>query len=162
MKKVIWIFIIILVAIIISGILIFYSIFGNNKYDLKNISNMQRQNILLFLNCEEISDEIELTEMQIPKAYKDIYYEIYFQTNNNRVKEYISDAETNLYGIDIKGLKNNNYRCVIYRKDNKSIELFESIANRKEINNIKNEDTNEAITKKNEPLYLSSEIRSTF
>lgn len=146
MKKIICFFIIV-IAIIISGILVFYSILGNNRYDLKNISYIQKQNIILFLNCEEISDEIELIEMQIPKEYKDIYYEIYFKTNNNKVKEYISKAETDVYSIDFKELNNNYYSCIVYRKDDKSIELFESIANKNAINNLKNEDTNETVVK---------------
>lgn len=160
MKKILWIFIIILIAIIIVGTLLFYNTFGNNRYDLKNISEFQKQNILLFLNCDEISDEIELIEMQIPKVYKDIYYEIYLKTNSNKVKDYILKAETDLYHIDVKELKNNNYCCVINRKDSKSIELLESIANRNVINNSKNEITNEITIKNNEPQDVTQKINN--
>lgn len=158
MKKILWVFIIILIAIIIGGIFIFYNIFSHNRYDLKNITEFQKQNMILFLNCEEISDEIELIEMQIPKAYKDIYYEIYLKTTNNKVREYISKAETDLYNIDVKELKKNNYCCVINRKDSKSIELLESIANRNVINNPKNEISNGTIIKNNEPQDITQKI----
>lgn len=64
-----------------------------------------------------------------------IYYEIYFKTNNNKVKEYISKAETDVYSTDFKELNNNYYSCVVYRKDDKSIELSETIANKNAILN---------------------------
>ena len=158
MKKVICIIVGILIILFVIGNIMFFNIFGNDKYDLKSISDLQKQNIILFLNCEEITDEIELTEMQIPKVYKDIYYEIYLKTNNNKVKEYVSKAETDVYSIDIKEFKNNIYCCVINRKDSKSIELFESVANRNVINNTKNEDTNETIVKNAEPQNITQRI----
>ena len=158
MKKIIGIVIGILIIVFIIGNIVLFNIFGNTRYSLKNISDMQKQNIILFLNCEEISDDIELTEMQIPKVYKDIYYEIYLKTDNNKLKEYVSKAKTDVYSIDIKKLKNNNYCCIVNRKDGKSIELFESIANRNVTNNPKNEDTNENITKKTEPQDITQRI----
>ncbi len=158
MKKVICIIVGILIILFVIGNIMFFNIFGNDKYDLKSISDLQKQNIILFLNCEEITDEIELTEMQIPKVYKDIYYEIYLKTNNNKVKEYVSKAETDVYSIDIKEFKNNIYCCVINRKDSKSIELFESVVNRNVINNTKNEDTNETIVKNAEPQNITQRI----
>lgn len=158
MKKVIYIIVGILIILFVIGNIIFFNIFGNDKYDLKNISDLQKQNIILFLNCEEISDEIELTEMQIPKVYKDIYYEIYLKTDNNKVKEYISKAETDIYSLDIKEFKNNSYCCIINRKDSKSIELFESIANRNVFNNSENTSTNETNVKNNEPQDMTKKI----
>ena len=158
MKKVIYIIVGILIILFVIGNIMFFNIFGNDKYDLKNISDLQKQNIILFLNCQEISDEIELTEMQIPKVYKDIYYEIYLQTDNNKVKEYISKAETDVYSIDIKEFKNNSYCCVINRKDSKSIELFESIANRNVINTSENASPNETNVKNIEPQDMTQKI----
>lgn len=158
MKKIIVIVIAILVILFIIGNIVIFNIFGNERYDLKNISDTQKQNIILLLNCQEISDEIELIEMQIPKIYKDIYYEIYLKTDNNKVKEYISKAETDVYSIDIKELKNNSYCCVINRKDSKSIELFESIANRNVINNFENVSPNETNVKNIEAQEMTQKI----
>ena len=158
MKKIIVIVIAILVFLFIIGNIVIFNIFGNERYDLKNISDTQKQNIILLLNCQEISDEIELIEMQIPKIYKDIYYEIYLKTDNNKVKEYISKAETDVYSIDIKELKNNSYCCVINRKDSKSIELFESIANRNVINNSEKVSPNETNVKNIEAQEMTQKI----
>ena len=121
MKKIIWIFIVILIFMIIGGILIIYSVFGNNRYNLKNISDSQKEEIMELLNCTEISKEIKLNEMQVPKEYRDIYYQIYFETNNKDIKKYIIVSD--IYGRDLKELKNNNYCCTIYRNDDKSIDI---------------------------------------
>ena len=125
MKKIIWIFIVILIFMIIGGILIIYSVFGNNRYNLKNISDSQKEEIMELLNCTEISKEIKLNEMQVPKEYRDIYYQIYFETNNKDIKKYIIASD--IYGRDLKELKNNNYCCTIYRNDDKSIDILEVI-----------------------------------
>ena len=86
MKKVIGIIIAILIILFIIGNIIFFNIFGNNKYDLKNISDNQKKEIIELLNCTEISNDIILNEMQVPKSYRDIYYQIYFETNNEDIK----------------------------------------------------------------------------
>lgn len=125
MKKVIGITIAILIVLFIVGNIIFFNIFGNNKYDLKNISDNQKKEIIELLNCTEISNDIILNEMQVPKSYRDIYYQIYFETNNVDIKKYIISSDT--YGRDLKELKNNNYCCAIYREDDKSIEILEDI-----------------------------------
>ena len=125
MKKVIGITIAILIILFIIGNIIFFNIFGNNKYDLKNISDNQKKEIIELLNCTEISKEIKLNEMQVPKTYRDIYYQVYFETNNKDIKKYVITSD--IYGRDLKELKNNNYCCAIYREDDKSIEILEEI-----------------------------------
>lgn len=155
MKKIIWILVIVIIAIFICFI---NNILGNNKYDLKSISEAQKQEIIAILNCAEISADIELIEMQIPKAYKDIYYEIYFKTDNQNIKDYVSKAETDLYGIDFKKLNKNNYRCVVYRKDDKSIDLLEAIADGKEITDFKNIQDNELNKVNNNPQDVTQKI----
>lgn len=130
MKRIVLIFIIIIIVLLIAGIVFFFNTFGNRQYDLKNISEKQKENIITILNCNEISNEIELIEMQVPKVYKDIYYEIYFKTNNKSIKDYILKNENDLYGIDLKELNDNNYCCNIYRKDDKSIDILEAIINK--------------------------------
>ena len=131
MKRIVLIFIIIIIVLLIAGIVFFFNTFGNIQYDLKNISEKQKENIITILNCNEISNEIELIEMQVPKVYKDIYYEIYFKTNNKSIKDYISaDRNDSIYGIDLKELNDNNYCCNIYRKDDKSIDILETIINK--------------------------------
>ena len=125
MKKVIGITIAILIILFIIGNIIFFNIFGNNKYDLKNISDNQKKEIIELLNCTEISNDIILNEMQVPKSYRDIYYQIYFETNNEDIKKYVIASD--IYGRDLEELKNNNYCCAIYREDDKSIETLEEI-----------------------------------
>lgn len=125
MKKVIGITIAILIILFIIGNIIFFNIFGNNKYDLKNISDNQKKEIIELLNCTEISNDIILNEMQVPKSYRDIYYQIYFETNNEDIKKYVIASD--IYGRDLEELKNNNYCCAIYREDDKSIEILEEI-----------------------------------
>ena len=125
MKKAMWIIIIFVVAIILSSICFLYNNLSNNKYDLKNISDSQKKEIIELLNCTEISNDIILNETQVPKSYRDIYYQIYFETNNEDIKKYIISSD--IYGRDLKELKNNNYCCAIYREDDKSIEILEEI-----------------------------------
>lgn len=131
MKKIIWIIIIIITILFVAASIYIYNLIGNNKYDLKSISDVKRNEIITILHCNEISNEIELMEMQIPKVYKDIYYEIYLKTDNQNIKDYVSKIETDLYGIDFKELNKNNYRCVVYRKDDKSIDILEALRNEK-------------------------------
>ena len=159
MKKIKWIIIIFIIVVIIAGICFLYNIIGNSKYDLRNISETQRQKIIELLNCAEISNDIELKELQIPKVYRDIYYNVYFKTNNKEIKEHVSkfDTHTNIYGRDLKELGNNNYCCVIYREDDKSIELLEAIANGNEIIELKNEQAVE-LTKNNNPQDVTQKI----
>ena len=128
MKRVIWIIIIVLIVLCIFGGFYLYNLLNNNKYDLKNISDSQKKEIIELLNCTEISNDIELNEMQVPKAYRDIYYQIYFETNNKDIKKYI--IASNIYGRDLKELKDNNYCCTIYRKDDKSIDILEKNINK--------------------------------
>ena len=45
--------------------------------------------------------------------------------NNKDIKKYIISSD--IYGRDLKELKNNNYCCAIYREDDKSIEILEEI-----------------------------------
>lgn len=137
MKKIKWMIIIIIIAIIIGVICFLYSILGNSKYDLKNISKNQKQEIIALLNCSEISNNIELKEMKVPKVYKDIYYNIYFKTINEDIKKYIT--ESNIYGRDLKELNNKNYCCTIYRKDDKNIDILEDIVNGSNIDSISND-----------------------
>ena len=125
MKKVIGITIAILIILFIIGNIIFFNIFGYNKYDLKNISDSQKKEIIELLNCTEILNDIDLKELQIPKTYRDIYYQVYFETNNKDIKKYVITSD--IYGRDLKELKNNNYCCAIYREDDKSIEILEEI-----------------------------------
>lgn len=125
MKKVIGITITILIILFIIGNIIFFNIFGNNTYDLKNISDNKKKEIIELLNCTEISNDIILNEMQVPKSYRDIYYQIYFETNNKDIKKYI--ITSGIYGRNLNELKNNNYCCTIFREDDKSIEILEEI-----------------------------------
>ena len=127
MKKVIWLIIIVVMALFIFGSLYLYNLFDNNKYDLKNISDSQKIEIIKLLNCSEISNDIELKEMQVPKAYRDIYYQIYFETYNKGINKYVVTSD--IYGRDLKELKDNNYCCTIYRKDDKSIDILENLRN---------------------------------
>lgn len=127
MKKIIWLFVIIVITLFICGVCYLYNLLDNNKYDLKEISEAQKNEILTLINCAEISNDIELKEMQVPKAYRDIYYQIYFETYNKDIKKYITASD--IYGRDLKGLKNNNYCCTIYRKDDISIDILEALRN---------------------------------
>ena len=141
MKKVICIVVAILIILFVIGNIIFFNIFGNDIYDLKSISDSQRKEIIELLNCTEISNDIELKEMQVPKAYRDIYYQIYFETNNIDINKYV--VASDIYGRDLKKLKNNNYCCTIYRKDDKSIDKLEAISKGKLIDNGKESKNNE-------------------
>ena len=78
MKKVLWIFLIYLMITIICITCFIYNNFRNYRYDLSNISQAEKNEIFKLINCENISDEIELKELQIPKTYSDIYYKLYF------------------------------------------------------------------------------------
>ena len=129
MKRFVLIFIIILIVLFIAGNMFLFNVFGNRNYDLQNISEIQKEKIITLLNCNEISDEIELIEMQVPKVYKDIYHEVYLKNNNKSFKDYILKNESDSIGIDLKDLNNNNYCCNIYRKDGKSIDILELIIN---------------------------------
>ncbi len=119
MKKVIGIVMAILIILFFICNIIFFNIFGNNKYDLQNISDSQKKKIIELLNCTEILNDIDLKELQVPKAYRDIYYQVYFETNNKDIKKYVIASD--IYGRDLKELKNNNYCCTIYRNDDKSM-----------------------------------------
>ena len=148
MKKVIYIVIAILIILFVICNIIFFNIFGNNKYDLKNISDSQKKEIIELLNCTEISNDIILNEMQVPKSYRDIYYQIYFETNNEDIKKYIISSD--IYGRDLKELKNNNYCCTIYRKDDKSIDILEVIREGKLLDNAKSENNELSNNQSNE------------
>lgn len=148
MKKTMWIFIIFAVAIILSSICFLYNILSNNKYDLKNINDSQKKEIIELLNCTEISNDIELKELQIPKTYRDIYYQVYFETNNKDIKKYVIASD--IYGRDLKELKNNNYCCIIYRNDDKSIDILEAIRKGKLLDNAKSENNEMSNNQSNE------------
>ena len=137
MKKIKGIIILFIIAIIIGGIYFLYSILGNSKYDLKNISDNQKQEIIALLNCSKISNNIELKEMKVHKVYKDIYYNIYFKTINEDIKKYITESD--FYGRYLKELNNKNYCCTIYRKDDKNIDILEDIVNGSNIDSISND-----------------------
>ena len=159
MKKAMWIIIIFVVVIILSSICFLYNNLSNNKYDLKNISNSQKREIIELLNCTEISNDIDLKELQIPKAYRDIYYQVYFETNNKDIKKYIIASD--IYGRDLKELKNNNYCCTIYRNDDKSIYILEAIREGKLLDNAKsdnNELTNNQSNENNIPQDITQKI----
>ena len=78
MKKVIGVVMAILIILFVICNIIFFNIFGNNKYDLRNISDSQKKEIIELLNCTEILNDIDLKELQIPKTYRDIYYQVYW------------------------------------------------------------------------------------
>ncbi len=67
MKKIIWIFIVILIFMIIGGILIIYSVFGNNRYNLKNISDSQKEEIMELLKGNNINsiNDLEIAKRNI-------------------------------------------------------------------------------------------------
>ena len=148
MKKAMWIIIIFVVAIILSSICFLYNLLSNNKYDLKNISDSQKEEIMELLNCTEISNDIDLKELQVPKAYRDIYYQVYFETNNKDIKKYIIASD--IYGRDLKELKNNNYCCTIYRNDDKSIYILEAIREGNLLDNAKSENNELSNNQSNE------------
>lgn len=159
MKKAMWIIIIFVVAIILSSICFLYNNLSNNKYDLKNISDNQKKEIIELINCTEISNDIILNEMQVPKSYRDIYYQIYFETNNEDIKKYIITSD--IYGRDLKELKNNNYCCTIYRNDDKSIDILEAIRKGKLLDNAKsenNEISNNQSNENNIPQDITQKI----
>ena len=148
MKKAMWIIIIFVVAIILSSICFLYNNLSDNKYDLKNISDSQKKEIIELLNCTEILNDIDLKELQIPKTYRDIYYQVYFETNNKDIKKYVITSD--IYGRDLKELKNNNYCCTIYRNDDKSIDILEAIRKGKLLDNAKSENNEISNNRSNE------------
>lgn len=148
MKKAMWIIIIFGVAIILSSICFLYNNLSDNKYDLKNISDSQKKEIIELLNCTEILNDIDLKELQIPKTYRDIYYQVYFETNNKDIKKYVITSD--IYGRDLKELKNNNYCCTIYRNDDKSIDILEAIRKGKLLDNAKSENNEISNNQSNE------------
>ena len=159
MKKAMWIIIIFVVVIILSSICFLYNNLSDNKYDLKNISDSQKKEIIELLNCTEILNDIELKELQIPKTYRDIYYQVYFETNNKDIKKYIIASD--IYGRDLKELKNNNYCCTIYRNDDKSIDILEAIRKGKLLDNAKsenNEISNNQSNENNIPQDITQKI----
>ena len=159
MKKAMWIIIIFVVAIILSSICFLYNNLSNNKYDLKNISDIQKKEIIELLNCTEILNDIDLKELQIPKTYRDIYYQVYFETNNKDIKKYVITSD--IYGRDLKELKNNNYCCTIYRNDDKSINILEAIRKGKLLDNAKsenNEISNNQSNENNIPQDITQKI----
>ena len=159
MKKAIWIIIIFVVAIILSSICFLYNNLSNNKYDLKNISDSQKKEIIELLNCTEILNDIDLKELQIPKTYRDIYYQVYFETNNKDIKKYVITSD--IYERDLKELKNNNYCCTIYRNDDKRIDILEAIRKGKLLDNAKsenNEISNNQSNENNIPQDITQKI----
>ena len=159
MKKAMWIIIIFVVVIILSSICFLYNNLSDNKYDLKNISDSQKKEIIELLNCTEILNDIDLKELQIPKTYRDIYYQVYFETNNKDIKKYIIASD--IYGRDLKELKNNNYCCIIYRNDDKSIDILEAIRKGKLLDNAKsenNEISNNQSNENNIPQDITQKI----
>lgn len=159
MKKAMWIIIIFVVAIILSSICFLYNNLSDNKYDLKNISDSQKKEIIELLNCTEILNDIDLKELQIPKTYRDIYYQVYFETNNKDIKKYVITSD--IYGRDLKELKNNNYCCTIYRNDDKSIDILEAIRKGKLLDNAKsenNEISNNQSNENNIPQDITQKI----
>ena len=125
MKKVLWIFLIYIMITIIWITCFIYNNFRDYRYDLSNISQAEKNEIFKLINCENISDEIELKELQIPKTYRDIYYELYFETNYPNIEKYILNYDEYLFNI--YRIKNNNYVCYIGRIDDKNIDILENI-----------------------------------
>ena len=159
MKKVIGIVMAILIILFVICNIIFFNIFGNNKYDLQNISDSQKKEIIELLNCTEILNDIDLKELQIPKTYRDIYYQVYFETNNKDIKKYVITSD--IYGRDLKELKNNNYCCTIYRNDDKSIDILEAIRKGKLLDNAtseNNEMSNNQSNENNIPQDITQKI----
>ena len=70
MKKAMWIIIIFVVAIILSSICFLYNNLSDNKYDLKNISDSQKKEIIELLNCTEIlndiADYLDVSVQEVP------------------------------------------------------------------------------------------------
>ena len=64
MKKVIGIVMAILIILFVICNIIFFNIFGNNKYDLQNISDSQKKEIIELLNCTEILNDIDFFKFQ--------------------------------------------------------------------------------------------------
>lgn len=128
-KKIRNVFILGLMVIFILIVLIMtfltYEISGSNYKDLENISIEEKDKIINFMNLEPYANNISLEKVEIPKAYKDIYYKIYFSTNNNEID--FNSVTNDLY-IRFENIEENQYSCDISNMG-KNIEILDQIIN---------------------------------
>lgn len=133
MKKIIKLFVIIILILFVLGMLyIFDNLFGANIIKLNQITSGEKEEILKIINLNGIKDNIELEKIETPKVYKDIFYILYFSTNSES-KEKFNDKKIDNLDINFSEImeKNNivQYRCTISNMG-KSIEILEQIRDR--------------------------------
>lgn len=116
-----------LTIIILFGILFVmtFGLTGSNKVvDLSDIDEDTKEEIIKLMNLSDMSNDVELIKAQMPTVYRDIYYEVYFYSDNNVSK---AGENSDGYGRDLYNVKDNEYSCTIYKLDDSSIDLLENL-----------------------------------
>ena len=79
MKKVVIISILsVFIFILITMGMFFCQLLGNNVVSLKTISNEDKKIIIDLMSLSDVSNNIRIEKIEIPKTYKDKYYKVYF------------------------------------------------------------------------------------
>ena len=118
-----------IVVFIIIFAYIMYWLLGKNTVNLKNITDIDKSELIELLNLEIENDDIEFEKLETPKTYKDISYGIYFSINSKykqNVKNISSNnLEADFREITVKSDKIKYYGSICFQ--GKSIEILEKI-----------------------------------
>lgn len=110
----------------IPFMLLFWS-FGNDEIvDLSNIDATSKEEIIELISLSDIANDVQLLRLQRPTVYRDIYYEIYFSSNNSNLIENLTENDDK-YHRQIINIDDNEYCCTISKNDDSMIEILDNM-----------------------------------
>ena len=107
-------------------ILLFCSFRSDEVIDLSNIDVTSKEEIIELMSLSDIANDVQLLRLQRPTIYRDIYYEIYFSSNNSNVLENLTENDEN-YHRQIINIDDKEYCCTISKNDDSTIELLDNM-----------------------------------
>ena len=106
MRKAIKILLFFVIITVLLGILyLSYILFGTNSIDLKEITSIEKEEILNAIGLNNMSDSIELEKIETPKTYKDKYYILYFSMSLNNNKDTLKNNKIDNLDIEFSPIE---------------------------------------------------------